>query len=70
MSFLKVWRPGQTLHEVKIQAISEALYYYKGNKTMTAKGLGISIRSLRDYLKAYDKEIEYIIDSVFPKTSP
>ena len=47
------WVPGQTLYGVERTVIFEALKYHNGNRTHTAKALGISIRTLRNKLARY-----------------
>jgi two-component system response regulator FlrC len=42
------WSPGSTLEEIERRVILEALEFHKGNRTHTAKALGISIRTLRN----------------------
>jgi transcriptional regulator with PAS, ATPase and Fis domain len=49
------WAPGQTLNDVERKVILDALGYHKGNRTHTAKALGISIRTLRNKLADYRK---------------
>jgi transcriptional regulator with PAS, ATPase and Fis domain len=47
------WTPGQTLNDIERNVILEALKYHQGNRTHTAKALGISIRTLRNKLADY-----------------
>jgi two-component system response regulator FlrC len=47
------WIPGQTLNDIERNVILEALKYHNGNRTHTAKALGISIRTLRNKLADY-----------------
>jgi transcriptional regulator with PAS, ATPase and Fis domain len=47
------WIPGQTLNDIERNVILEALKYHSGNRTHTAKALGISIRTLRNKLADY-----------------
>jgi len=47
------WKPGRTLDEIERNVILEALKYHDGNRTHTAKALGISIRTLRNKLAEY-----------------
>jgi two-component system response regulator FlrC len=49
----KNWMPGQTLNDIERNVILEALQYHLGNRTHTAKALGISIRTLRNKLADY-----------------
>jgi two-component system response regulator FlrC len=47
------WAPGRTLDDIERNVIIEALKYHSGNRTHTAKSLGISIRTLRNKLADY-----------------
>lgn len=47
------WTPGRTLDDIERHVILEALDYHQGNRTHTAKALGISIRTLRNKLADY-----------------
>jgi len=47
------WSPGRTLDDIERNVIIEALKYHQGNRTHTAKALGISIRTLRNKLADY-----------------
>jgi two-component system, response regulator FlrC len=47
------WRPGQTLDDIERFVILEALEHHSGNRTHTAKALGVSIRTLRNKLATY-----------------
>ncbi|MDR3606750.1 MAG: sigma-54 dependent transcriptional regulator [Oligoflexia bacterium] len=49
------WAPGQTLNDIEQKVILGALEYHKGNRTHTARALGISIRTLRNKLADYRK---------------
>jgi two-component system response regulator FlrC len=49
----KTWSPGQTLDDIERNVILTALGYHQGNRTHTAKALGISIRTLRNKLADY-----------------
>lgn len=48
MNNLITWTPGVTLDEIEKQAVKYALHYFGGNKTATARALGIATRTL-DY---------------------
>lgn len=52
----KAWNPGVTLNDIERNVILEALLYHKGNRTHTARALGISIRTLRNKLSDYRKQ--------------
>jgi len=52
---LYVWKPGATLEDIERNVIINALDFHKGNRTHTAKSLGISIRTLRNKLAEYRK---------------
>jgi len=47
------WSPGKTLDDIERNVILEALTYHQGNRTHTARALGISIRTLRNKLADY-----------------
>ena len=47
------WAPGTTLNDIERNVILDALKYHSGNRTHTAKALGISIRTLRNKLAEY-----------------
>jgi DNA-binding NtrC family response regulator len=47
------WAPGKTLDDIERNVILEALQYHQGNRTHTARALGISIRTLRNKLSDY-----------------
>jgi two-component system, response regulator FlrC len=49
------WAPGTTLSDVERNVIIEALKHHSGNRTHTARSLGISIRTLRNKLAEYRK---------------
>jgi transcriptional regulator with PAS, ATPase and Fis domain len=49
------WTPGKTLNDIERKVILEALQYHQGNRTHTAKALGISIRTLRNKIADYKK---------------
>jgi transcriptional regulator with PAS, ATPase and Fis domain len=49
----KNWVPGRTLDDIERNVILEALQYHQGNRTHTAKALGISIRTLRNKIADY-----------------
>ncbi len=52
----KNWTPGRTLEQIEKKIILEALEYHHGNRTHTAKALGISIRTLRNKIAEFRKE--------------
>jgi transcriptional regulator with PAS, ATPase and Fis domain len=47
------WAPGRTLDDIERNVIIEALKYHHGNRTHTARALGISIRTLRNKIADY-----------------
>jgi transcriptional regulator with PAS, ATPase and Fis domain len=51
----KGWSPGRTLDDIERKVIIEALEYHQGNRTHTARALGISIRTLRNKIADYRK---------------
>jgi hypothetical protein len=52
------WVPGMTCAELERQQILAELKYQEGNKTQTAKALGIAPRTLDYKLKKYQEEDE------------
>ncbi len=54
------WMPGMTLEGVEKHIILQAIAFYHGNKTTTAKALGCSTRTLYDKLEKYevDKKVQ------------
>lgn len=50
-----LWIPGQSLNDIERNVILAALNYHNGNRTHTARALGISIRTLRNKLSDYRK---------------
>lgn len=50
------------------EIILEALEHYKGNRTNTAEALGITVRTLRNKLKKYNKS-GYLIKRHRQKTA-
>ena len=50
------WSPGRTLDDIEKKVIIEALKYHQGNRTHTARALGISIRTLRNKIADYKRE--------------
>lgn len=51
----KGWLPGDTLDDVERSVILVALKHHQGNRTHTARSLGISIRTLRNKIADYRK---------------
>jgi two-component system response regulator FlrC len=49
------WAPGRTLQEIERAVILKSLAFHNGNRTHTARELGISIRTLRNKLNEYRK---------------
>jgi len=58
MNELITWQPGMTLDQLEREVILKALKYYKNNKTHTAEGLGIAIRTIDNKLEKYKQEDE------------
>lgn len=53
---MEFWQPGITLERSERQVIEQAMQFFQGNKTQTAKALDISIRTLDSKLAKYQKE--------------
>lgn len=49
------WAPGRTLDQIERAVILKSLAFHNGNRTHTARELGISIRTLRNKLNEYRK---------------
>lgn len=49
------WAPGRTLEQIERAVILKSLSFHNGNRTHTARELGISIRTLRNKLNEYRK---------------
>jgi two-component system response regulator FlrC len=49
------WAPGRTLEQIERAVILKSLAFHSGNRTHTARELGISIRTLRNKLNEYRK---------------
>ncbi|MBU6376073.1 MAG: sigma 54-interacting transcriptional regulator [Bdellovibrionales bacterium] len=50
------WTPGRTLDQIEKNVILDALKHHEGNRTHTARALGISIRTLRNKLADYRRD--------------
>ena len=50
------WTPGRTLEQIEKNVILDALGHHEGNRTHTARALGISIRTLRNKLADYRRD--------------
>lgn len=49
----EIWSLGMTIEDAEKNIITHTLKFYYGNKTMTAKSLGISPRGLVNKLEKY-----------------
>ena len=58
MNKLIIWGPGMSMSEVEEQIIKSAIEHYRGNKTMTAKSLGLSVKTIDDRLRTYQQKEE------------
>lgn len=56
MNEMIVWSPGVTLEGIEKQVILKAFRFYRGNKTVTAQSLGISIRTLESRMEKYEQD--------------
>lgn len=50
------WAPGITLEEVEKQVILKAMEFYRGNKSATARALGIAVRTIDNKLEKYEND--------------
>lgn len=48
-----MWQPGMTIEVIEKEVILQALKFYRGNKSMTARSLDISVRTLHNKLERY-----------------
>jgi len=48
-----VWKPGHSLEDHEKTIILEALEFYCWNRSHTAEGLGITVRTVRNKIKQY-----------------
>lgn len=64
-----IWLPKMTLRDAETLIIWQALAYFGGNKTHTARALKISLRTLRNRIKNNDKLSEYRIAPKFCKAA-
>lgn len=51
-----IWSAGMTLEYLERTAIRQALKFYHGNKTTTARALGCAINTLNSKLERYEQE--------------
>jgi hypothetical protein len=56
MDGMILWSPGTTLEAVEKQVILMAFRHFRGEKTSTARALGIAIRTLDDRLDKYAED--------------
>ena len=59
MSVTVTWSPGMSLEVVEKQVIKAAMKFHGGNKTATARTLGIAIRTLDNKLEKYAEEKDW-----------
>lgn len=50
------WSPGVTLEAVEQQVIEKAFIHYQRNKSVTARSLGIAVRTLESRISAYEQQ--------------
>jgi Bacterial regulatory protein, Fis family len=48
-----MWQPGITLEQIEREVILKALRFYQGNKTQTARALGVAVRTIDNKLECY-----------------
>lgn len=56
----------KTLDEIKYETIVQRLVHFKGNRTLTAKTLGISTVGLRNSIATIRKDYSYLSISIPP----
>lgn len=57
-----VWYPGMTLGHIEKIAILQALSFYHGNKTLTAKSIGCAYNTLINKLEQYEVDDAKLIE--------
>lgn len=50
---LIIWTPGVTLAEIERQVIEKSFAFYKGNKSATARALGVTVKTLDNKFERY-----------------
>lgn len=55
------WRPGYTMKDVVVNAILSCLRLHNGNKTYAAVSLGMSLRSVRQWVGRDERLAEFRI---------
>lgn len=58
-----VWSSGLTMDDIKASAIFECLAHHGGHRGMTARDLGISLRSLSGWIKSLKDQGIHIPES-------
>lgn len=55
-----VWFAGKKMEDIENEVLMEALRFYGGNRSATANSLGISPRTLENWLKRIDAQKEAV----------
>lgn len=58
-----IWSPGLTLEDMEKKVILKAFKFYGGNKERTAKGLGVSTKTLYTKLESYESQKKAVVDA-------
>jgi hypothetical protein len=51
-----IWQRGDTLDTTERETILQCLRYYKSNKTLVSKALGVSVKTIRAKIMRYEHE--------------
>lgn len=62
------WKVGANLNQLEQDAILATLNFHRGNRTHTAKTLGISVRTLRNKINLYKAKGLFVPDSQYQRT--
>ena len=57
---LMIWKPGQSLDDVVLEAVLNALGYHGYNRSYTAFALKVPVRTLREMIRRYKSEGYFI----------
>ena len=51
-----MWYLGMTLDQAERKIIEKVLRFYNGNKSATARSLGVSVKTIENKVKQYEQE--------------
>ncbi len=58
--------PLQTMDQIRLDVVEERLIYFKGNKTRVAASLGITLKTLYNWLEGWGL-LEYYVQKPGPR---